>query len=351
MAGNVKEWCWNKVAVDKRCILGGSWEEPNYLFWHSDAQGAMHRLPTCGFRCVRYLSEPLPQAAFADVPAEQQDFHKETPVSDEQFRFIRTAFAYDKGPLNSEVTSRKEFAGHIHETVQFDAAYGSEKVPGHLYLPRNARSPYQTVIFFPAVWPYFPHGEEPPEAIAFLVKSGRAVFWPIYKGTFERIPGWSRPGWSNRRDLCIQMFKDYFSSIDYLEQRTDLDVQKLGYFSISGGGCWGALLLALDDRAKVAVFADGGFGYHSDETPFLELATINFAPRVKMPVLMINGRHDPIFPLETSQRPLFELLGTSKKDKSHRVFDGGHGVPMKIVAQEALPWLDKYLGAVRQEAK
>src|SRR5262249_33790561 len=126
MAGNVKEWSWNKSSGDKRYILGGAWDEPNYMFLHSDAQSAMDRLPTYGFRCVKNRSDPIPESAFADVPPEQWDFRNAVAVSDEQFQFLRTAYAYDKGPLNAEVTSRKEFADHVHEAVRFDAAYGTE---------------------------------------------------------------------------------------------------------------------------------------------------------------------------------------------------------------------------------
>ena len=31
----------------------------------------------------------------------------------------------------------------------------------------------------------------------------------------------------------------------------------------------------------------------------------NFAPRVRVPVLMINGNHDYVFPVESTQRPFF----------------------------------------------
>jgi dienelactone hydrolase len=348
MAGNVKEWCWNKVSGDKHYILGGAWDEPNYMFADWDAQSAMDRLPNYGFRCVKRLSGPIPEAVFADVPPEQRDSRIEMAVSDEQFRFIRSVYAYDKGPLNAEVTSRRKFRVHIHETVRFDAAYGTEKVPAHLYLPRNAQPPYQTVIYYPGAdaWnnPPYPQ-EEPPNGIDAIVKSGRAVLCPIYQGAYERVISGPRPlGASRARDVFIQIAKDYFRSIDYVEQRTDLDAQKLAYFGISRGACAGPILLALDDRAKAAVLASGGLRT-SKTMPELDL--INFAPRVTVPILMTNGRNDATFPLETSQRPLFELLGTPEKDKSHLLFKGGHAGR----TVEALPWFDKYLGPVRREPK
>ena len=36
---------------------------------------------------------------------------------------------------------------------------------------------------------------------------------------------------------------------------------------------------------------------------------MNFAPRVKVPVLMLNGRYDYFYPTASSQEPMFDLLG------------------------------------------
>jgi pimeloyl-ACP methyl ester carboxylesterase len=81
-----------------------------------------------------------------------------------------------------------------------------------------------------------------------------------------------------------------------------------------------------------------------------EVTEYNFAPRVRVPVLMINGRYDVLFPLETNQRPMFEMLGTRAEDKRHILYDAGHGVVSERPAQvrrDVLEWLDRYLGNVR----
>jgi len=44
-----------------------------------------------------------------------------------------------------------------------------------------------------------------------------------------------------------------------------------------------------------------------------EVDPFNFAPRVRQPTLMLNGRYDFAFPVETSQLPLFQLLGTAAR--------------------------------------
>ena len=62
---------------------------------------------------------------------------------------------------------------------------------------------------------------------------------------------------------------------------------------------------------------------------------------------MLNGRYDFFFPYETSQKPMFELLGTPSEHKRQVVYETGHSVPRKELVKESLDWLDRYLGPVR----
>jgi hypothetical protein len=61
---------------------------------------------------------------------------------------------------------------------------------------------------------------------------------------------------------------------------------------------------------------------------------------------MLNGRYDHYYPVETSQRPLFELLGTPPEHKECHVYEGGHNVPTTTLILKTLDWLDEYLGPV-----
>ncbi len=100
----------------------------------------------------------------------------------------------------------------------------------------------------------------------------------------------------------------------------------------------------MDSRVKVAVLSSGGLVLL--EPP--ETDEWNFAPRVHIPVLMVNGRHDFLFPYETSQKPFFDALGTPSDQKALKLYDGGHGdfVTRPETIGEMLNWLDKYLGPV-----
>jgi hypothetical protein len=164
MAGNVKEWCWNKAGGDKRFCLGGAWREPRYMFGYSDALAAFDRSDFLGFRCIRELWTKAPEQARAEIPlSAPRDYHKERPVSDDSFRIYLSMYRYDNTPLNSQIVAHQVTAQWIHETIQFDAAYGNERVTAHLYLPRHVVPPYQTVVHFPGIGvrdePVFPAGE------------------------------------------------------------------------------------------------------------------------------------------------------------------------------------------------
>jgi eukaryotic-like serine/threonine-protein kinase len=98
-------------------------------------------------------------------------------------------------------------------------------------------------------------------------------------------------------------------------------------------GCW-----------KVAVLVGGGL-YREQMAP--EVDPLNFAPRVTIPILMINGKYDFDTPLNSCQVPLFRLLGTPRRDKHHALFDAGHLPERNDLIKATLDWLDKYLGPAR----
>ena len=133
----------------------------------------------------------------------------------------------------------------------------------------------------------------------FVVRSGRAVIVPAYKGTLERGPGdyYHLLGQPNRwREMNLQQSKDLGRTIDYLETRPDIDTRKLGFFGTSYGAAMAPHLVAVERRIQCVVMLSGG----SFERVPAEVDSWNFAPRVKAPVLMVNGRDDFRFPLETA---------------------------------------------------
>jgi predicted Ser/Thr protein kinase len=342
MAGNVKEWCWNEAGAG-RAILGGGWNETSYMFHDYDAQPPFERLPSYGIRLVTYGTPP-PAAAFGRIAPQTRDYAKERPVSDEVFDVSRGLYRYDPRVLNARVEGADDSGWARKETITFDAASGNERVRAYLYLPKNAHPPYQTVI-------YFPGGDAPLlrssrdlrlNNVEFVIRSGRAVMYPVWAGTYER--GVPMTGPNSVRDVTIARGKDLGRVIEYLDTRTDIDHDKLGFYGMSLGAFNGVIFTALEPRFKASVLMGGGLENYSYPA---EIDPLNFAPRVRVPTIMVNGREDFAYPLLTSQEPLFRLLGTRPEDKQHAVLSGGH-IPVRMhdVIRVILDWFDRYLGPV-----
>ena len=277
-----------------------------------------------------------------------RDFAREKPVDNTVFRVFQGMYAYADSPLKPAVESVEETEHWRRERIAFDAAYGGERVVAYLFLPRRARPPYQTVVYFPTSVSLTANSIDSAEMlyVDFLVRAGRAVLYPIYKGTYERrVKGTSLSGLALERDLVIPWSKDLGRSIDYLATRDDIDRDRLAFYGFSLGARYGPVLLALEPRLKVSILLAGGF---SPEVVAPEVDPFNFAPRAHQPVLMLNGRDDFMRPVPTSQQPMFRLLGAPDKDKRHVLYDdAGHAPPRLPAIKEILEWLDQYLGATR----
>jgi dienelactone hydrolase len=346
MAGNVKEWCFNSDG-SRRYILGGDSTEPKYMYQEPDARPPLDRSPSNGFRLVKYLRpEPLPEVQTSQVSFQSIDYRKAKPIPDAVFRIYRGLYSYDRTPLDAKIESNDDSSRYWRrERISFKAAYNNERIIAFLYLPKNASPPYQTVVHFPGSEALGFHTFTDLNLfnLDFLMKSGRAVLFPVYKGTYERITHRTAPGSSEERDETIQRSKDLRRSLDYLETRSDIDHDRLAFYGFSWGGIEGPISLALESRFKTAVLADGGCD--TDKT-LPENNPMNFVPNIKIPVLMINGRYDFGIPFETCQQPFFRLLGTPPADKRQVLLESGHGLPFTPWFKETLDWLDHYLGRV-----
>ena len=352
MAGNLKEWCSNEAEPGKRYILGGSWNEPNYMFVDQDAQNAWSRSATFGFRCIKVLKpNGVPRDAERAIWIPLRDFSKERPVSDEVFNAYRSLYSYDRTPLNAVIESTDSGAeSWTVQRISFDAAYGNERVIAYLYVPRNARPPFQTVINFPGSGAIHTDsiGSTPGPYGEFIPKSGRALMFPIYKGTYERRDAMKSDYPAETafyRDHVIAWAKDLRRSVDYLQTRPDIDHEKLAFLGLSWGGQMGPLMAAVEPRLKTCIFLSGGFDF---QHALPEADVFNFAPRMKQPVLMLNARYDHFFPVETSQIPMLRSIGTPESEKKYVVYESGHAPPRVEVTKESLAWLDRYLGTVRR---
>ena len=276
MAGNVREWNWNETNIG-RIISGAGYDDATYLFTIWNQLPPFDRSPQNGFRCVKYIDkEKIPVSAFRfiDLGAGlSRDYSKEVPVSENIFKVYKNQFLYDSTALNAVVEERDESADDWNvEKITFNAAYGGEKMTAYLYLPKNTPPPYQTLIFFPGSYAVNENKFDINNSAViwffdFILKSGRAVMYPVYKGTFERNDGQSLhlPSQSHQyTERLIILVKDFRRSVDYLETRKDIDIKKLGLLrSQLGRMIWAGLFRLLKNVLTVNILIVGGFWWKS----------------------------------------------------------------------------------------
>ena len=180
-----------------------------------------------------------------------------------------------------------------------------------------------------------------------VVRSGRAVVYPVFWGTYERHNQRALQRTpAARRERTLNWARDLNRVADYIEARTDLDKTRIGYLGFSQGAWVAPVLAAAEQRIKTLVLLSGGLPMESYPP---EVDPINFAPHLEE-----TGAHDQRavrfhFSYEASQLPFFRFLGTPEKDKRHVVYDAAHDVSLMSAEMngEMLAWLDKYLGKVR----
>jgi dienelactone hydrolase len=220
-------------------------------------------------------------------------------------------------------------------------------VVGHLFLPKDVGPPYQVIVVFGGSgimsakrvedfgFPY-----------EFLIRSGRAVMIPAYWGTLERGPSALILPTNEEIDRAIKWSRDLGRSIDYLHTRADIDAARVGFYAISWGAAHAPRLLAVETRVKAAALLSGGLMPSQPR----EVDSWNFAPRYRVPTLMVNGRDDFTFPHETNQNVLLNALGTPAADKKLITYEGGHRNPVTRpdLLGEIIAWFDHYLGPVQE---
>jgi serine/threonine protein kinase/pimeloyl-ACP methyl ester carboxylesterase len=345
MIGNAREWCFNAIG-NKRVIAGGGWNDESAFYNPAKIEAALpplDRSAANGFRlaitnddpgAAARLRSPLPEITPRDLASEK-------PVSNEAFEIYRSIYAYDPLPLNAKIEATDSSRNWIRERVSFDSSYG-ERTVVYLYLPRTGSAPYQTLLYSPGGVANFVGSIDQYRAIHldFILKSGRAVAFPILKGTFERRDKTPLQGPNARRQRISQTVNDLRRTMDYLATRKEIDSTKIGYYGYST--FFGPMYLVVERRLRAAVFYLAGL---PSGNLLPEVDPLTFLPRAAVPVLMFSGELDSVFPLETSAKPFFRLLRTP--DKQHRIAPGGHFVPREIFIRETLDWFDRYLGAVK----
>ncbi|UCD25875.1 MAG: SUMF1/EgtB/PvdO family nonheme iron enzyme [Gemmatimonadota bacterium] len=350
LAGNAREWVFNAADDGTRYILGDAWDDASYGFFsavHPTAE-PFNRSSSNGFRLVTYLdSINLDLAMRPVLQLEYPDYRHLQPVSDEVFEAYRDRYEYDRLSATPVVEAIDTSRNWIRERISYDVAYREDPAVVYVYLPKTGQRPLQSVVYWPGgnalrldhIDQYRGFN------IDFVVRSGRALLFPVYTATFERrmntLPDW---GSNAYEAMVIEWTRQTRSAVDLVYQRDDLDDTRVAYYGWSWGGRMGPVALALEPRFVTGILEVAGLrdqGQPPAADPF------NFVSRVTQPVLMLNGKYDNSYPYDASALPLYELLGTNPEHKMLVAGEtDGHNLPRDQVIRETLAWLDRYLGPV-----
>jgi eukaryotic-like serine/threonine-protein kinase len=180
------------------------------------------------------------------------------------------------------------------------------------------------------------------------IKAGRAVLAVTMRGMIGREwpPSHVRPAPSSIqfRDEMVLHATELRLGLDYLESRSDIDSKRLAYVGMSWGAGSRLLFAALDDRFRAVVLIGGGIDERM-QPAIAEANNINFAPHIRVPVLMVNGKNDEEHPWLGRALPLWTLLREPKK--LVLVDAAGHLPPAEVRVPAINEWLDHQFGPVR----
>lgn len=345
LIGNVREWGANAVG-EHRLIFGGGWSDlPSFAMRPTNSALPLDRSPNNGLRLAKTHDEPAAEN-LARAPLQPAASKGAPPpsVSDATYEGYSRVFAYDQAaPLNASIGAAQTARLWTRQRISFDAAYDHERMALYLYLPNGGSPPYQTVLYWPGSSAAFLRSiDDYGMYLDFVVKSGRALAFPVYKDTFERGDRTPLPAFDSAafRDVSIDDVKDLRRSIDYLETRSDIDRSALAYFGHSWGGLTGPLVLSHEPRLRTGIIY---VGFLRSTPLYPEIDPSLALPRIKKPMLMLSSEFDSAVPIEDARR-YFELIGAPASDKRHVIAGGGHFVPRKELIRETLDWLDARLG-------
>jgi len=346
MAGNAKEWVWN-IFGGRGLTLGGAFDEPTYLASQTAPEARMNRSLKNGFRTARLIN-PRDLNPFGD-PIETQapkdlSFYK--PMSDEVFNVYSRSFQVSStNPKFEKVYIDDSHPVWIKERIKLEVGYNNESMDVLIFKPKNSFGLSAPIIVHPGANYY----TTPPEiddinpgefSLDFLIKSGKTLIWPAWKGSLNRMPenvASNEDTLRRFRNQFVAWVNDTDKTLDYLETRNDIDTENIFYLGMSYGALFNTHTLLFENRYKGAILYVGGS--FPTYPPLSD--GINHLPRIKTPFLMLNGEQDYLVP-KSAANFFYQFTGTPTEDKKIIFYDSGHWpLPRNQMIKETLSFIDK----------
>ncbi|MEM3546832.1 MAG: acetylxylan esterase [Candidatus Bathyarchaeia archaeon] len=275
-------------------------------------------------------------------------------------------YEYDKSkPLNLEISKLFEKTDYLAYKVYYSSV-GDVRVPAILTLPKIDVQIHPCIVFLHG---YDGRKEDILPLAEVFSKEGYAflsIDAPLHGERREPGKVLYSPNIEELKSNVVQTVLDLRRGIDFLEQRPEIQCEKIGYAGGSMGGIIGSLFISVEPRIKAAVIVVGGGNLplmikeskHYSTYPIREelkrrglsydklneiLAPVDplnfihlFAPK---PIQFHCGKYDDIVPAET-QRLLTEKAG---EPKEVYWYESGHGIPLEPMLKRVLKFFEEHL--------
>ncbi|HOX37633.1 MAG TPA: alpha/beta fold hydrolase [Candidatus Brocadiia bacterium] len=273
-------------------------------------------------------------------------------ISEEAFKARLPFFDYDKGiPLEGRVVRDWRRDDELRQKFVFRGAQGF-LVPGYIEFPNKASRPCPLVLLLHG-WSgskemWFDgrenHGNEMRDA---LLGAGFAVMGldaathgeRANEIDYQHVNPFDDPKAPTRRnyftisEIVVQTVKDYRRSLDYMAERGDVDMGRIGLVGYSMGGMDAFYLLPVEPRIKTAVACvpplySGGYGPVSP-------IDYTWGARGKS-LLMLMGLKDEMYDAGKVNASYAQYI--ESKESKIIWYDRGHDLKSDYVP-DALEWI------------
>ena len=332
--------------------MGGAYDDPPYTFYSLARFSPFDRSPKNGIRLAHY-PETAPEATLADVERVVWEQRTE-PLAPEVVRAETAQYVVGDVPLEPVLEYEEaRDVGHLRKISLLSGRPGGERFWLYIWTPHNQSGPFDVVVYqggFGGFASRYPLEQDMPwienEVFDLLLKSGRAVAWPVLLGSYDRYDGLQAetPGSQRHQELVVergrQWVREMHYVIDYLEQYNDEFTGNAAYLGLSYGAIWNWWHLMHEPRFQASIQLVGGVSW----IPGLKLQQIDYLQFIETPVLFLNGRFDSVVDPELA-RLAYDHLATPEENKRMVMYDAGHWpLPRNQMTREIVNFLDIHLG-------
>jgi len=278
-------------------------------------------------------------------------------ISEEAFKARLPFFSHEPGiPLEGRVVQEKDRDDTVKQKFVFRGAQGI-LVPGYLEFPKQVQKPYPLVMLLHGWSGGKENWWEDDNIISggimrkALLDAGYAVMALDAAAHGERsneidyqsVNSFDDPkapakkNYFTYAEIAIQTVKDYRRALDYLGQRGDIDMNRIGLVGYSMGGMDSFYLLSVEPRIKTAVacvppMLSPGYGPASP---------VDYSWGVKgKSLLMLMGRKDDMYDAARVEASYHEYIESPESKLIW--YDQGHKLT-QIYVPDALAWVKAHL--------